>query len=52
MLYFLALVLLAIWVIALAFKVTVWAIHIALVAAIVLLILALVRGRRPASPLP
>ncbi len=43
MLLVLALILLALWVIGLAVKVTFWAIHLAIVAAVILFILRFVR---------
>ncbi len=52
MLYFLALVLFAFWAIALAFKVTVGAIHIALVLAVIFFVLGLIRGRRSTTSVP
>ena len=53
MLYFLALALLAVWVIALALKVTAGVIHIALVLAIVFFVIGLIRGARtPRTPAP
>jgi hypothetical protein len=41
----LALLLLAVWIIGLAFKVTFWFIHLALVAAVVLFIAGLLRSK-------
>jgi uncharacterized protein DUF5670 len=46
MLWILAAVLLAFWVLGLAFKVTTGLIHIALVAALILFVLGFFRGRR------
>ena len=46
MLWVLAAVLLAFWILGLAFKVTTGLIHIALVAAVILFILGFFRGRR------
>ena len=45
MLLVLALILLLVWIIGLAVKVTAWFIHLAIVAAVILLILHFVRGR-------
>lgn len=45
MLMFLAFLMLAVWAIALAFKVTFGLIHLLLVAAVVLFVVGLVRGR-------
>jgi hypothetical protein len=49
MLWLLAAVLLAFWILGLAFKVTTGLIHIALVAAIILFILGFFRGRSSAT---
>jgi Family of unknown function (DUF5670) len=49
MIWILATVLLAFWVLALAFKVTTGLIHVALVAALILYVLGFVRGRTRAS---
>ncbi len=53
MLLTLAIVLLVIWLLGwLAFHVTVWAIHLALIVGIILLIAHFVGGGRPAAPPP
>ncbi len=49
MLWLLGSILVLAWLVALAFKVTVGAIHLLLVAAVVLYILGFVRGRRPTT---
>jgi hypothetical protein len=49
MLWLLAAVLLAFWILGLAFKVTTGLIHIALVAAVILFILGFFRGRSSAT---
>lgn len=49
-LWILAALLLAFWVLGLAFKVTTGIIHIALVAAVVLFVLGFFRGRARTSP--
>ncbi|WP_248341853.1 lmo0937 family membrane protein [Anaeromyxobacter paludicola] len=49
MLWLLAALALAIWIVGLAFKVTTGIIHIALVAAVILFIAGFFRGRRSAS---
>jgi len=49
MLWILGAILLAAWIVALAFKVTVGAIHLLLVAAVVLFVLGFFRGRRTAT---
>ena len=46
MLWVIAAILLAFWILGLAFKVTTGLIHIALVAAIILFVLGFFRGRR------
>ena len=45
MLFTLALLLLAVWVIGLAFKVTFWLFHVVLVAAVVMFVAGLVRAK-------
>ena len=50
MLWFLGALLIVAWIISLAFKVTVGAIHILLIAGLVLFILGFFRGRRTATP--
>jgi Family of unknown function (DUF5670) len=50
MIWILATLLLAFWVLALAFKVTAGIIHVALVAALILYVLGFFRGRARASP--
>ncbi len=50
MIWILATLLLAFWMVALAFKVTAVIIHVALVAAIILYVLGFFRGRARASP--
>jgi hypothetical protein len=52
MLWFLGALLIVVWVIGLAFKVTTGLIHIALIAGLILFILGFFRGRRgtPATP--
>ena len=52
MLWIVAAVLLAFWILGLAFKVTTGLIHIALVAAIILFILGFFRGRRSTTTAP
>ena len=52
MLWILASVLLAFWVLGLAFKVTTGLIHIALVAALILFVLGFFRGRRSTTAVP
>jgi hypothetical protein len=49
MLFILAAVLLAFWILGLAFKITTGVIHIALVAAVILFILGFFRGRGSAT---
>ncbi len=49
MLWILAAVLLAFWVLGLAFKVTTGLVHIALVAALILFVLGFFRGRSSAT---
>lgn len=49
-LWILAAVLLAFWILGLAFKVTTGIIHVALVAALILFVLGFFRGRAGASP--
>jgi hypothetical protein len=48
MLWLLASILLLMWIVALAFKVTIGAIHLLLVAAILLYVWSAIRGRRGA----
>ncbi len=48
--WIIAAVLLAFWILGLAFKVTTGVIHIALVAALILFVLGFFRGRARASP--
>ncbi len=48
--WIIAAVLLAFWILGLAFKVTTGVIHIALVAALILFVLGFFRGRSRASP--
>jgi hypothetical protein len=51
MLWFLGALLIVVWVIGLAFKVTTGIIHIALIAGLILFVLGFFRGRRtPAAP--
>jgi hypothetical protein len=50
MLLVLALILLLVWIVGLAVKVTAWFIHLAIVAAVILLILHFVRGRGAGTP--
>ncbi len=53
MLWLLASILLLAWIVALAFKVTVGAIHLLVVATIVLYVVGFIRGRsRPTSATP
>ena len=52
MLWILAAVLLAFWVLGLAFKVTTGLIHLALVAAVILFVLGFFRGRRSTASVP
>ncbi len=52
MIWILAAVLLAFWVLGLAFKVTSGLIHIALVAALILFVLGFFRGRTSAGGVP
>ncbi|HZZ86271.1 MAG TPA: DUF5670 family protein [Anaeromyxobacteraceae bacterium] len=49
MLWLLAALALAVWIIGLAFKITTGVIHIALVAAVILFIAGFFRGRRSAT---
>ena len=49
MLWILGAILLAAWIVSLAFKVTVGVIHLLLVAAVVLFVLGFLRGRRTAT---
>ncbi len=49
MLFIIAAILFAFWILGLAFKITTGLIHIALVAAIILFILGFFRGRRSAA---
>jgi Family of unknown function (DUF5670) len=49
-LWIIAAVLLAFWILGLAFKVTTGIIHIALVAALILFVLGFFRGRSRANP--
>ena len=49
MLWILAAILLAFWVLGLAFKITTGLIHLALVAAIILFVVGFFRGRRSAA---
>ena len=48
--WIIAAVLLAFWILGLAFKVTTGLIHIALIAALILFVLGFFRGRSRASP--
>ena len=50
MLLFLGSLLIVVWVIGLAFKMTTWVIHVALIVGLILFILGFFRGRRPAAP--
>ena len=50
MLFALAAVMLAVWIIGLAFKVTFWMIHLALVVAVVLFIAGFLRDRMGGTP--
>jgi hypothetical protein len=52
MLWILASVLFAFWVLGLAFKVTTGLIHVALVAALILFVLGFFRGRRSTTAVP
>ncbi len=52
MLWILAAVLLAFWVLGLALKVTTGLIHLALIAAVILFVVGFFRGRRSASSVP
>src|SRR5207253_7616836 len=49
MLAIIGVILIVLWLIGLAFKVTVWAIHLALIAGLVLIVLNFLVGRRPTA---
>jgi Family of unknown function (DUF5670) len=50
MLAIIGLILIALWIVGLAFKVTVWFIHIALVIGILLIVFHFITGRKTAAP--
>jgi membrane-bound ClpP family serine protease len=49
MLAIIGVILIVLWLIGLAFKVTVWAIHLALIVGLVLIVLNFLVGRRPTA---
>jgi membrane-bound ClpP family serine protease len=49
MLAIIGVILIVLWLIGLAFKVTVWAIHLALIVGLVLIVLNFLTGHRPTA---
>jgi hypothetical protein len=50
MLAIIGLILIAVWIVGLALKVTVWFIHVALVIGILLIVFNFITGRKTAAP--
>jgi len=49
MLAIIGVMLIVLWLIGLAFKVTVWAVHLTLIVGLVLIVLSFLTGRRPTA---